>query len=186
MKAPGGAKRFFGSRPAPDRAVPKKSRVHFVVFEIGSELNMPNPRKPRHLKLLSGTDQRCRRDPAESSAPQFPALSEFLPCPESLSGDGAALWHALGPQLIVAGVLQVTDVFAFEQLCYAWGRFRAKARSGADLTAAEHRVLAALFGEFGVTPAARRRVAATLIDPKPPTNRFAAHRRAMVPPGESA
>ena len=134
---------------------------------------MPNPRKPAALKVISGTDQPCRRDEAERAAPDFPKVLDFPAPPQHLNPDGVALWNDLGPQLVAVGVLQIVDLYALEQLAYAWQRFRQKAKAGMDVTASEDNALKALWQEFGLTPAARRRVTAAPEEKQ--KNRFAAH-----------
>lgn len=124
---------------------------------------MPNPRKPPALKLLAGTDRKDRQEPAD--VPKFEQVTEFPEAPQTLNADGAKAWQDLGPQLVAAGVLQVVDLFALEQLCYAWQRFRKKAKADMEMTASDDNALKALFSEFGMTPAARRRVAANLAEP---------------------
>jgi phage terminase small subunit len=134
---------------------------------------MPGPtKKPRGLKIIAGTDQPARRDAIDP--PQFEPVREFPPAPQHLTTDGAELWNELGPQLVACGVLQIVDLYALEQLCYAWQRFRKKAKADMEVTASEDNALKALWQEFGLTPAARRRVVASVSDGKP-ANRFAAH-----------
>lgn len=134
---------------------------------------MPGPAKtPNELKVIAGTDRPDRQEPAD--APQFERVKEFPPPPQHLEPDGATLWRELGSQLVACGVLQVVDLYALEQLCYAWQRFRNKAKAKFEVTASEDNALKALFAEFGLTPAARRRVVANITD-APPANRFAAH-----------
>ena len=79
--------------------------------------------------------------------------------PQHLNVDGATMWKDLGPQLVAAKVLQVVDLYALQQLCYAWQRAVAKQKAGMDITAAEDTALKALLSEFGMTPASRRKVA---------------------------
>lgn len=96
--------------------------------------------------------------------------------PQHLNPDGAQAWNDLGPKLVAAGVLQEVDLYPLEQVCYAWQRFRQKAKAGMDMSASDDNALKALWSEFGMTPAARRRVAANLVDPnveKPKGNAFA-------------
>lgn len=126
-------------------------------------------RKPTapHLKVIAGTD---RPDRVQADVPQFDQVEEFPPAPQHLNVDGRAMWEALGPQLVAARILQVVDLFALEQLCYAWQRSRAKAKAGMDITAAEDTALKALFSEFGMTPASRRKV--TSAEETKPGNRF--------------
>lgn len=120
---------------------------------------------PHNLKVIAGTT-RPDRDPKD--APEFEPVSTFPEPPQHLNTDGAAIWTDLGPKLVAAGVLQQVDLYPLEQLCYAWQRFRKKAKADMDVTASEDNALKALFSEFGMTPAARRRVAANLVDPDAP------------------
>lgn len=124
--------------------------------------------KPVALKLIQGTS-RPDRDPA--NAPEFAPVREFPDPPQHLNPDGAFAWRDLGPKLVAAGVLQEVDLYPLEQLCYAWQRFRKKAKADMDITASEDNALKALWSEFGMTPAARRRVAANLVDPSAPEQR---------------
>lgn len=134
---------------------------------------MPNPRKPQSLKVIAGTDRPDRRDP--SDPPQFSPVTNFPEPPQHLNPDGVAMWNSLGPQLVACGILQVVDVYALEQLCYAWQRFRQKAKAGFEVTASEDNALKALWQEFGLTPAARRRVVATIDPEQSSKNRFTGH-----------
>lgn len=133
---------------------------------------MPNPRKPDQFKVIAGTARPDRADP-NKDAPQFAPVTEFPAPPQHLNPDGVAMWTALGPQLVACGVLQVVDLYALEQLCYAWQRFRQKAKAGFEVTASEDNALKALWQEFGLTPAARRRVAAGTAEEG--KNRFSGH-----------
>lgn len=118
---------------------------------------------PTPLKVIAGT-HRPDREP-DHAVPEFEAVSEFPEAPQHLNVDGAQAWKDLGPKLVAAGVLQTVDLYPLEQLCYAWQRFRVKAKAGMDMTAADDAALRSLFSEFGMTPAARRRVAANLVAP---------------------
>lgn len=131
-------------------------------------------RKPTapHLKVLAGTDRPDREVP---DAPDYDLVEDFPDAPQHLNPDGAEMWRNLGPQLVSARVLQVVDLYSLEQLCFAWQRFRQKAKAGMELTASEDGALKALFSEFGMTPASRRKVAAG--SEKPAGNKFAANGR---------
>lgn len=111
--------------------------------------------KPHGLKVISGT---VRKDRDSDAPPTFDAVKTFPDAPQHLNVDGAAAWNDLGPKLVAAGVLQVVDLYPLEQLCYAWQRFRKKAKADMDITASEDNALKALWSEFGMTPASRRRV----------------------------
>lgn len=133
---------------------------------------MTRGRKPTapHLKVLAGTSRPDREVP---DAPEYDLIEKFPDAPGHLNIDGQQMWANLGPQLVKARVLQVVDLYSLEQLCFAWQRFRQRAKAGMDLTAAEDSALKALFSEFGMTPAARRKVASGA--EKPAGNKFAAN-----------
>jgi phage terminase small subunit len=132
-------------------------------------------RKPTapHLKLLQGTSRPDRDVPDEIG---FDAVTDFPPPPMHLNVDGVAMWSDLGPQLVAAKILQTVDLYALQQLCYCWQRHCAKQRAGMDITAAEDMALKALFSEFGLTSASRRKVTAGAEKKK--DNRFASNGKA--------
>lgn len=109
------------------------------------------------LKVIAGT---ARPDREAPEAPEFDLVEDFPAAPQHLDVDGASMWNDLGRQLVAAKVLQVVDLYALQQLCYAWQRAVKKQKAGMDITAAEDMALKALWSEFGMTPASRRKVAA--------------------------
>lgn len=123
---------------------------------------------PPQLKVISGTLQKCRET---KPAPEFDLVEDFPHAPQHLNPDGASMWNDLGRQLMGAKVLQIVDLYSLEQLCFAWQRFRQKAKAGMELTAAEDTALKSLFSEFGITPASRRKV--PIGQDEKPRNRFA-------------
>ena len=131
---------------------------------------MSRGRKPTapHLKVLAGTDRPDREVP---DAPEYDLVEDFPEAPQHLNPDGVEMWRNLGRQLVSARVLQVVDLYSLEQLCFAWQRFRQKAKAGMELTASEDGALKALFSEFGMTPASRRKVSSSCEKPK--GNKFA-------------
>lgn len=131
---------------------------------------MPNPPKPHAMKVVAGTARADRQEPP--TVPEYDLVSEFPDPPQHLTPDGAEMWRNTGPQLVRAGVLQVVDMSQLEQLCFAWQQFRKKAKADMDVTASEHNALMALFTQFGMSPASRRRVMGKVDDSKP-ANRFA-------------
>lgn len=135
---------------------------------------MARGRKPTapHLKVLAGTDRPDREVP---DAPEYDLVEDFPDPPHHLDPDGAEMWSNMGRQLVSCRVLQVVDLFALEQLCVAWQMFRKKAKAGMELSAAENTALKALFSEFGMTPASRRKVASG--DAKPKGNQFSSNGR---------
>lgn len=118
---------------------------------------MTRGRKPTapNLKVLAGT---TRPDREVKDAPEFDLIEDFPDPPQHLNRDGAEMWDSLGRQLVSAKVLQVVDLYSLEQLCFAWQCFRKKAKADMEATAAETTALKALFSEFGMTPASRRKV----------------------------
>lgn len=125
------------------------------------------------LKVIAGTDRPDREAPDD--APEFDLVTEFPDPPMHLNADGAGMWTDLGPKLVAAKVLQVVDLYALQQLCYAWQRAVAKQKAGMDITAAEDNALKALWSEFGMTPASRRKVSAG--GDKKSSNRFSGNGR---------
>ena len=126
-------------------------------------------RKPKApgLKVLSGT---ARPDREAPDAPEYDLIEQFPEPPQYLNPDGVKMWSELGPQLVAARVLQVVDLYALTQLCFAWQRMVQKAKAGIEPTSAEDTALKGMLSEFGMTPAARRKVAAG--DSKAKANKF--------------
>lgn len=126
---------------------------------------MARGRKPvaPALKVLRGTNQPCRDRP---DAPEFDLVEKFPDPPQHLNVDGADMWYDLGRQLVNAKVLQTTDLYSLEQLCFTWQQFRKRAKADMESTAAETTALKALFSEFGLNPASRAKLKAGGDGPK--------------------
>lgn len=129
---------------------------------------MGRKKDPTGLKVLRGTDRPDRETP---DAPEYDLLEEFPEAPLHLNVDGREMWHNLGNQLVKAGVLQVVDLYALEQLCASWQMIRKKVKAEMEITAAENNAMKAQFSEFGMTPASRSKV--TSGGEKKKRNRFA-------------
>ena len=123
---------------------------------------------PPGAKVITGT---FRKDRVNENAVDFEIVEEFPHPPQHLNLDGVEMWEKLGPQLVASRVLQVVDLYALEQLCCSWQRFRAKMKAGMEPTAAEDNAMKSLFAEFGMTPASRAKV--TSSSDKKPANKFA-------------
>lgn len=123
---------------------------------------------PAGAKIITGT---FRKDRASEDAVDYELVQEFPAAPQHLNLDGVDMWEKLGPQLVASKVLQVVDLYALEQLCCSWQRFRAKMKAGMEPTAAEDNAMKSLFAEFGMTPASRAKV--TSSSDKKPANKFA-------------
>ena len=132
------------------------------------------------LKVLSGTIRPDRDGVTIPPMPEFGIVDEFPEPPQHLTPDGVAMWNKLGRELVASKALQVVDLYAFEQLCYAWQQFRKKAKADMEITASENNSLKGLFDAFGLNASARRRIAGGLGE-APKKNKFsnnAAKRRA--------
>lgn len=124
---------------------------------------------PHNLKIIAGTDRLDRAPPEDM--PEFDLVEQFPAPPRALDVNGVEMWSDLGPRLVSARVLQVVDLYLLEQLCVAWQTFRKLADAGVQITASDNMTLKALFSEFGMSPASRRKVAS--VGKKETTNRFA-------------
>lgn len=118
-----------------------------------------NPPKPTVLKVLQGTVQPCRSNPAE------PKPEPGARKPAHLSTKAAILWDEYAPMLARLGLLRETDALALEDLCETTVRWR-MLRHKRDFRAAvasdrarEH--MLKVLGQFGMTPSAATRVSAT-------------------------
>jgi P27 family predicted phage terminase small subunit len=139
------------------------------------------PPTPNHLKLLRGNPGRrpIRDAPAPDRAPECPAAPDFL------AGYACDEWHAVAPQLHALGLLTVLDVAPLAAYCTAYGRWRTAlevlGRAGdggliqTDTGPKPHPLVGVarnaaadmlrFAGEFGMTPAARTRLATSLGGP---------------------
>ncbi|SRR6266851_2922960 len=142
---------------------------------------MPNPRKPSHLKVVSGT---FRRDRAVLNEPKPARISRPRP-PAHLSPEAKKAWRAFSVVLDRAGVLTEMDGFALEGLAESYAdliRARAQLPEDGSLTyevttkagdimiraypevaiaADADRRFAMWLSKFGLDPASRSRVAAS-------------------------
>jgi P27 family predicted phage terminase small subunit len=142
---------------------------------------MPRPSKPTHLRLVQGT-LRANRHAIRAEPAAAPVLETPEP-PAHLPGQAAECWRRVVPLLSGMGVLADTDILAVERLCMCWQELQdadlalemlggttyesRSAKNGfmrrshpevAQRADAERRLLA-LFGQFGLTPSARARLA---------------------------
>ena len=119
------------------------------------------PPKPLALKLVSGTDQPCRRvDPLVIDGE---LLAELPPAPDWLTKEYAlAEWHRLGPVLVRCKMLNAGNLTTFGVLC----RVFADGLEGDDKSMAQY---IKLVSEFGLTPASRGRVKVNATKDEKPT-----------------
>ena len=111
---------------------------------------------PHNLKVIAGTDRPDRAPPKDM--PEFDSVSVMPQPPQHLNPDGREMWFDIGGKLVDAKVLQSVDLYALEQLCVRWQSHRQLAKASIAATAADDNALKALFSEFGLTPASRRKV----------------------------
>lgn len=114
---------------------------------------------PTEMKVIAGTFRK-HRDRETAPSPIFPAIERMPDAPKDLDAAGREMWRELGGMLAACGVLRVVDLYALQQLCYCWQRFRQRAEHGMPVKPSSVRALRGLFAEFGLSPAARRRVLA--------------------------
>lgn len=116
---------------------------------------MPNKRKPTALKVLEGTNQPVRANPAE---PEFEP-TEGAVRPDWLNGPEAVKeWDRLAGLLESQRVLTDADLQTLGHLCNLHAKCVEKWRLGAQPTAAELTQLRMMNVEFGLTPASRAKV----------------------------
>jgi hypothetical protein len=132
---------------------------------------MPNPRKPRPLKIVAGTDRPCRR---YEPGVEFDPIATQPPMPDWLPNEHAvAEWNRLAPILTQTRLLTEVALSSLAHLCALHGVLVEKWRAGEPPSGhvlAQYRALA---GEFGITPAAAMKVRAN--DDAKPANRFGAY-----------
>lgn len=123
---------------------------------------MPNPRKPRQLKVIEGTLRRDRDRPE----PEFPTV-EGAEAPDWLTGPEAlAEWKRLTALLEATRVLTEADLTALAHLCNLHAACVKMYRAGMEPTAAQITQLRLMLAEFGLTPASRSKAGAVAPDRK--------------------
>lgn len=147
-------------------------------------------RLPTNLKVLRGTDQPCRMNPAEVKPD-----SDQLEPPLELSAMARVHWDDISKKLAKAGLLTNLDVTALTMYCEAYatwadatenirkfGTIIKTPKTGYPMPSPYLQVankafeqMKSLLTEFGMTPAARAKVPANLDKPK--ANPFAKNAR---------
>lgn len=134
---------------------------------------MGRPKKPRHLKAIAGTLQKCRD--GETPKGEQPALGrvEFAQAaPDWLSTTFARKeWDRLQPMLVGAGVLAPADLGPLGVLCEIYGQIVDAGTRRNPITASLVSQYRGLCSEFGITPVSRQRVRGGDV-PSTPANRF--------------
>lgn len=108
------------------------------------------------MKLVEGNDKRKK-----GGAPQFKVGSRLPYCPKDLKGAGRRMWRRLTPILHEQGLLNVSNIEVFEQMCRAyWASVTADTQTARNAAAALHKQIAI---EFGLTP---RSAGGVVVPPK--------------------
>ena len=115
---------------------------------------MANPRKPRALKAVAGTD-RPDRDRPELELPPADGIPEP---PDFLDIRGSQEFTRVANLLHGAGVLAAVDNAILAAYAGAWAGLVRRWSSGVHPTAADLNAFRALAGELGLSPAARARI----------------------------
>jgi P27 family predicted phage terminase small subunit len=156
---------------------------------------MPNPPVPFPLKVLRGNPGKrpMKREPQPEQHADVPEPPAFI------TGYAADLWWETAPELHRLGLLTIVDVAALACYCHAFGQWRMAAESLAKMQANDpimngmiiktkygdaamnplvtivrkHAADVVRFaGEFGLTAAARARLAAGGYTPPSPPSKF--------------
>lgn len=119
---------------------------------------MPNPRKPRALKLLSGSMRKDRDKPEID----YPVQRELPPAPDwMINPDAVAEWADKVALLVPVRVLTKADLVMLGHYCNQHAeilrlyRMRLLAQATPAPTAAQYAQLRMYADEFGFTPASR-------------------------------
>lgn len=118
---------------------------------------MANPRKPSHLKSISGTDQPCRKAP--EGEVDLPILSKAPPPPSWLPNSHAVKeWNRLAAILTANKLLTEGGLSAFGMLCSLHGKLVQLWAAGESPTGHMLAQYRALINDFGLTPVAQGKV----------------------------
>ncbi len=118
---------------------------------------MARPKKLHALKLISGSRRLERGTP---SGVQLPPLEVAPPPPEWLLDDAAvAEWHRLAGLLTANRMLGALDLGTLAHLCAVHGQIVACYLAGITPKASLVGVYSSMAGAFGLTPAARTKIA---------------------------
>jgi len=119
---------------------------------------MPQPRVPTAIiKARGGFLRHPERARARANEPQ--PTGELGPPPRHLANNEREAWVYIS-RIIPPGVAKNSDRIAMEEIACLLAKCRTKGKRA--VKAAERQLLKSYLAEFGMTPAARSRVSATL------------------------
>jgi hypothetical protein len=123
--------------------------VQFKNSEFSRIKIMPRPRKPTHLKLLTGTYQKCR-DPASVEHPLVPGPPDpphWLPNAHAIKE-----WNRLAPILHACGLLTEAGTSALAMLCALHGKIVQLFAAGETPRSSLIAQYRYMLGDWGLTP----------------------------------
>lgn len=127
-------------------------------------------KKPPHMKVVSGTDQPCRRDDSEPLFEEEP-LSEIPQAPLWMPNAHAVNeWNRLAPILHANELLTESCLQSLGVLCAVYGGIVQAYAAGFAPTASQLGQYRALAGDFGLTPLSRDKMRKP--EPKQSDNKF--------------
>lgn len=130
---------------------------------------MANPRKPRALKVVSGTVQPCRD---QKGAAELPTVSEVPSAPDWLPNAHAVKeWERLAPILVANKLLTEAGTSALGMLCALHGKLVQLWAAGEAPVASMVAQYRNLINDFGLTPVAQGKVKP--VGEEPASNKFA-------------
>jgi phage terminase small subunit len=130
---------------------------------------MANPRKPRALKVVSGTVQPCRDQKPLAELPpvlNVPKAPDWLP-----NAHAKKEWNRLAPILVANKLLTEAGLSAFGMLCSLHGKLVQLWSAGEAPVASMVAQYRNLVNDFGLTPVAQGKVSP--VGESKPENRFA-------------
>lgn len=129
-------------------------------------------KKPRALKVISGTDQPCRRDEGEPLFVEEP-LDELPAAPDWLPNAHAVKeWNRIAQILHAAKMLTPSNLQPLAVLCASFGRIVQQYAAGSAPSASDLAQYRGLVTEFGLTPMSQNRLKPTDGGGKEKQNRF--------------
>ncbi len=134
---------------------------------------MPAPKKPRTLKVVSGTVQPCRDDSAGVNLPvvgSVPDAPDWLP-----NAHAVKEWDRLAPLLVANKLLTEGGIGPLGNLCALHGKMVQLWAAGEAPVASMIAGYRNLINDFGLTPVSQGKVKATSTEDK--GNKFASNGR---------
>ena len=134
---------------------------------------MSRQRKPQALKIISGTDQPCRRLESEAVQVEEP-LAEVPSAPDWLpNGHALKEWNRIAPILVANKLLTESSLQTLGVLCAVYGKIVQLYSAGESPIASQLAQYRGLAAEFGMTPMSQAKMKTPAAPEK--ANRFSQH-----------